>query len=275
MAFSMRKHSERISGPGTFVGAVGNALHIMRHLAHAAQPEGAAQIARTTRINTSTCFNILRTLVAEGVVEFSDENKTYRLSMGILEFALPVLGTNPLDLIRPDLSRISREYDILIALWNITAHERMVLIDRMIESRIVHIDISIGSRLPSFVGAVGRCVAASRDLSEHELERKYQELRWANPPGFEAYLADVQRAGELGYAFDHSNLYNVIDIVGAVVCDASGDARFGISAIGIAGQKSPEELRKIGEALKATSNRIAKNLLGAAGYIRKEISSPG
>lgn len=263
MAFSMQKYSERISGPGTYVGAVGNTLHIMRHLAHAAQPQGAAQIARETRINTSTCFNILRTLVAEGVMEFTEATKTYRLSMGILEFALPVLGTNPLDLIRPDLARISREHDILIALWQITAHERMVLVDRVVESRIVHIDIHIGSRLPSFIGAVGRCVAASRDLSAHELERKYQELRWANPPGFDAYLTDVQQTGKLGYAFDHSNLYNVIDIVGSVVCDASGDARFGVSAIGIAGQKSDEELCRIGEALKAASDRIAMNLLGA------------
>lgn len=258
----MRKIPEQNAGTGTFVGAVGNAVTILRHLAHAGRAEGVAQIARATGTNTSTCFNILRTLHTEGLVDFSEQEKLYSLSIGILEFALPVMATNAPDLIRPVLSRVSREEDSLIALWKITAHERLILIDRIVENRIVHIDMRLGTRLPSFVGALGRCVAAERNLDDAELERRFMELRWSNSPEFETYRAQVAQARIDGYAMDHSNLYNLIDIVAAVIQDASGHPRFGISAIGISGQKTPEQMHQIGCSLKAAAERISLNLFG-------------
>ena len=41
-----------------------NAIKILRYLTHTGAPERAADIARHLSINQSTCFNILRTLVA-------------------------------------------------------------------------------------------------------------------------------------------------------------------------------------------------------------------
>lgn len=258
----MRKTNDPNTGTGTFVGAVGNAVTILRHLAHAGRPEGVAQIARATETNTSTCFNILRTLHSEGLVDFSEQEKLYSLSIGMLELALPVMASNAPDLIRPVLARVSREEDTLIALWQITALERLVLIDRIVENQILRIDMRPGTRLPSFVGALGRCVAAERNLVDSELERRFLELRWANAPQFEDYLADVAQARIDGYAIDHGQLYNLIDIVAASVRDAQGIPRLGISAIGIRGQKTPEQLHQIGRSLKTAADRISLTLFG-------------
>lgn len=258
----MQKNSESPINQGTFVGAIGNAVCILRHLAHAPAPEGVAQIARATHVNTSTCFNILRTLAAEGLVHFSERDKTYSLAIGVLEFALPLLASDPVDLIRPVIFGVSREQNTLVALWKITAFERLVLVDRVVENRIVHIDMRLGTRLPSFIGAVGRCVAASRGLEKRELERKFQELRWSQAPDFSDYLADLKTAETMGYAFDLGNLYHSIDIVAAIVRDHTGAARFGLSSIGIAGMKSREQLHDVGRGLKHAADRISFNLFG-------------
>ena len=56
---------------GVTVKPVVNAVRILRYLTQKGAPERAADIARHLAINPSTCFNILRTLVAEDVVDFN------------------------------------------------------------------------------------------------------------------------------------------------------------------------------------------------------------
>ena len=65
------------------VKPVVNAVRILRYLTHTGAPERAADIARHLSINPSTCFNILRTLVAEDVVDFNGRSKTYSAGLGL------------------------------------------------------------------------------------------------------------------------------------------------------------------------------------------------
>ena len=65
------------------VKPVANAIRILRYLTQTGAPERAADIARHLSINPSTCFNILRTLVAEDVVDFNALSKTYSAGLGL------------------------------------------------------------------------------------------------------------------------------------------------------------------------------------------------
>jgi P-type E1-E2 ATPase len=60
-----------------------NAVRIMRYLSEAGSPARAITIARSLSINASTCFNILRTLALEEVVEFDPLSKTYTPGLGL------------------------------------------------------------------------------------------------------------------------------------------------------------------------------------------------
>ena len=73
----------RATSGTVIVKPVVNAVRILRHLAHTGAPERAADIARHLSINPSTCFNILRTLVAEDVVDFNGLSKTYSAGLGL------------------------------------------------------------------------------------------------------------------------------------------------------------------------------------------------
>lgn len=251
------------AGP-KYVGAVENAVRILRRLSERATPAGAAAIARETGLNTSTAFNILRTLAKEGLVAFDPADKTYRLGLGMLEFSAPILGADQADLIRPELGRLSADHRTLMCLWLFTRSERMVLHDRVMAHELVRVDIALGSRLPACAGAVGRCYAAARGFAREELRDRYADLRWNVAPGFETYADEVETARKLGFARDRGQLFHALDTVAAVIPDHRGDPRFGLSALCIAGQLDDAAMQALAQDLRDTAARIAARLFGVA-----------
>ncbi len=238
------------------VPAVQNAVLILRLLAGAGRPLGATQIARETGLNVSSAFNILQTLSHEGLLHVNAETKTYSIGMGMMAFAVPLLGANPSDLLRPVLSAIAEENRVVVALWHITAEERMVLIDSFAAPNIVQVVIARNRRLPVFAGALGRAYAARLRLDEAAARKGYESVRWQNPPGFEAYWNDVLAAQQTGYARDRGQLFIGLDSVAAVACDANGVPRLGMSSITIAGQHDVEPLSKVAKALAAAARQV-------------------
>lgn len=264
----MRKTDDQAPTP-KIVGAVANAISIMRFLAQANEPMGVAVIARQTNVSASSCFNILRTLASERLVEFDETEKTYRIGAGVLEFSVPLLGVNQVDLIRPELLRLSDQHNSLICLWHITENERVLLVDRVSTGKTVRVDMSHGSRLPAYVGAVGRCYAASANLDSSELKTRFDAVQWQSAPPFETYLADVERAKGDGYAFDLGQLFIGLEIAASIVTDATGKPRLGISGINIAGQLQRRELEKLAVDLRNSADWISETLFGASKGIRQ------
>ena len=243
------------------VGAVVQAICILRHLAAQEAPSGVTAVARATGLNTSTCFNILRTLAAEGLVVFNTEAKTYCLGFGILELSTSLLGASPVDLIRPELERLAHGRPVVVCLWHVTQNDRVVLADRVCDpTTMVRVEMAPDIRLPSFAAAVGRCVAAAWRVPDAELRRRFDGLRWQNPPSFEAYLADVRRAEGEGYALDLGQMFVGLDTAAAVIADHRGHPRFGISAISIHGQMGRADLEALGRELRDVARRIGAAL---------------
>ncbi|SEK08997.1 transcriptional repressor IclR [Marinovum algicola] len=244
------------------VPAVQNAMTIMRLLSAAGAPMGATQIARETGLNVSSAFNILRTLNHGGLLSFDPEAKTYTIGMGLMEFAAPLLGANPSDLIRPTLTAIAQEHRVAVALWQITANERIVLIDRFSAPNIVQAVMARSSRLPVFAGAIGRVYAAALELTEAQTRAGYENVRWQNAPGFDTYWQDVQAARESGTAKDPGNLFRGLDIVAAMALDATHVPRLGMSSITITGQQTDESLDQVGAALADAARQIERGVFG-------------
>lgn len=247
-------------GSQKFVPAVQNAVSIIRLLTAQGRSMGATQIARETGLNVSSAFNILRTLTHEGLLSFDPDNKTYRIGMGFMEFATPLLGANPADVIRPRLNEIAQEHRVMIALWQITETGRIVLTDRFTAPRILHAVLARDSRLPVFAGAVGRCYAAAMGFDKAATKKGFDTVIWQDAPSFESYWADVQAARESGTASDRSQLFRGLDIVAALVRDADGVPRLGMSSITIAGQQTDESLARVASALRGAAEQIERCL---------------
>jgi hypothetical protein len=87
----MRRALKSAEGPipgtavKTLVKPVANAIRILRLLGEVGRPVRASEVSRELSLNPSTCFNILRTLVHEGLVDFDETGKTYETGYGLQE----------------------------------------------------------------------------------------------------------------------------------------------------------------------------------------------
>ena len=249
---------------GKSVGAVRQAVAILRMLAEHPKGFGANETARRTALNPSTVYNILRTLVDEGLVSFDDGEKRYRIGMGALQIAGAHEALSLLDIFRPELVRIATNFECLTALWRFTSDDRAMLVERVLADTPIRLDIRVAERMPSGSGAVGRAYAAEMNWAPDALRARFMQLRWANPMPFETYRADVEAARRQGFGVDIDTLYAGITSVGSVVIDRTGVPHVGLSAIMVTGAHSDETIRRVGEALAAIC-QAARGLPAIAG----------
>lgn len=249
--------------PDKLVGALASGLRVLRYLSRSGAPVGVTRIARDNELNASTCFNLLKTLVHERLVVFDESTKTYAIGLGLVELAKGTLEqASYVRMLRPHLVAIAERYPVTATLWHRTTHERVVLVDRAENDSAIRVHMSIGQRLPMYIAALGRCMAAHSGLSKDELRRRFESLRWEDGPPFSTYFKEVEEARKRGYAFDEANYVKGVTTVSAAVLDAGGRPVMAISAVGFAAQVSSVQIRKIGEELRDRAAQITGVLAG-------------
>ena len=236
------------------VGAVAHAIKLLRVLASSPKPLGASAAAREARINTSTAFNILRTLAADRLVSFDEPSKTYSLGSGLFELAKGIRNDLP-TVLKAELSRLSESTGCLMVLWEVVG-DRVILSDRVVPDRPIGLNM-VTRRMPSLIGAVGRAVAASQNLSDAEMKKRFAKLRWQAPITFAEYLADVGSARERGFAVDRDRLYVGVTSVAAAVTDQAGTPIYGISAIEMSLLMDDDRVCAMGEQIAAVARGLS------------------
>jgi len=243
------------------VGAVVAATRILRFLATLRRPAGVSEVARSLTLNPSTCFNILRTLVAEGLLMFDPAAKTYAPGLGMAELAAAALdGGGAVRMARPHLEALAQRFGVTMTLWLRAGTDRVVLVDRAEGSAVVRVQMSIGQRLPMLIGALGRCMAAHAGLPQEELARRYAALRADALPPFATFLRQVTQAKRQGFAVDADNFVVGITTVSAVVCDGAARPLMAISAVDLSARTDRAAARRLGEALAAAATEISLGL---------------
>jgi len=251
------------SGAVRLVPAVVQATKVLRLISKAHRGLSVTVVSRETGISQSTCFNLLRTLAHEGILNFDIDSKTYALGLGILEIAGGAQNRTRPEMIRPDLLRVASSHNALVTLWEIIDNERMVLLDRVAAPRAVRIEVRVGQRLPALSGAVGRCVAAHLGLPAKQLRRQFDAMTWENAPSFESFVTDMQQSIKDGFAIDCGNWLKGINAVGAVVLDSHGTPRMGIGALTIFGQLDANALRRLGKDMHTLRNLVERTLFSS------------
>ena len=237
-----------VNAPDKLVGALINGLAIVRHLSMAKAPLSVTQISRDLQINPSTCFNILKTLLSERLITFDQTRKTYEVGIGLVSLSRGLLeGGRFIRLLKPHLEQVSTEFNVTSALWQKSGN-RVVLVDRAEAESTIRIDLSIGQRLPLYLGAFGRCMAAQANLTDSMLLREFKELRWQRPPSFDEFKADVRSAAKRGYATDIDSYVTGVTTIASAINNAEGNAVMAISAIGFSGQFTDEMIEHCWEA---------------------------
>lgn len=257
--------SKKALPTGKIVGAVSNAVTILRHMSRSNLPTGATRIAKETGINPSTCFNILRTLVDEDLVHFDPVNKSYTLSLGMMDIAMgaTVMG-NDIGVVRPLMDVIARARKVTLSLWQPAGVERMVLILNSLGANSIRVQMATGQRLPILIGSTGRCFAAFSDMSRDDIKRRFDRIKWQTPIDFDTYLAQVDEARDQGWALDMGNFAAGVVSIGVPVLDHSGIAVMGITATMLTGQFDETEV-----------SGIVDDMQGLAAQVRRIVAGPG
>lgn len=242
------------------VGSVVHALNILRLLAREPAPLGVTAIARAVGVSPSSCFNLLKTLCAEGMAEFDPERKTYRLGPGVGALARDGMADPALALMRPRLMAMAAQYRFASGLWRVSGAGRMVLVDFADSELATRIHMTVGQRLPLLAGAMGRCVAAHSELSPLQLAQALGQLRWARAPTLERYRKEVADALRRGWALDDGDFLPGICTIAAPVLDDAGRARYCIANTFFSGEHPAKVIARIG-AMTAVTAREAASML--------------
>lgn len=249
--------------PAGLVGSVVQALAILRYVAAHSEPLRVSTVARELKLNPSTCFNILKTLAAEGFIERDDRTKTYVLGAAPLDLARHVLedgGVFPY--IRAAMQECAEAFSVTTTLWRRTRNDRWVLIGLTESRALARIYMTVGQRLPLYGGAMGRCLAAQEPLSPSEIMNRVRAIRWHRPLGAEEYLNEVEQAQRRGWALDENGFNPFFSSIAAPIIDDSGQVRYCVTQTMFAGQHSPIEIEGLGEATLRIADHASRNIYG-------------
>jgi DNA-binding IclR family transcriptional regulator len=243
------------------VKPISNAIGIIRHLSKSQQPATVTQLARLLTINPSTCFNIVRTLVAEGLVEFDESSKSYAVGLGLMKLVEGVMTESErLAKVKPKMHEIAERHGVTLLLWRRVGVDRMLLISVENSSADLQIHLRAGQRLPLLIGATGRAVAARIGLTKQQLKDKFRSLRWARRISFEDYWHDTQTAAERGWAVDDGYFSTGATTVAAPVLNRAGSVSHSIVAIMFRGQHDQATIKRIAQDLVLLSGDLGSAL---------------
>lgn len=248
--------------PTQKTSTVGQTLALLRLLANAPAPIGVNAISRQLNFPPSSCFRILKQLADEGYAQFDDKTKCYALGSEAVLLARRALDpANTFPLILPILTRFSERTLTSVGFWRRIERNRIVLAGFVESPNPMRIHMSVGQRLPLFIGAVGRAFAAELGLSDADIRQEFAQLRWQSPPDFVEYGRQVRDYASLGYTVDVGNFAPGVTTVATVLKDQSGGCKFGLSAIRISGLGNEADIQSIGNALVDLRKEIGSSWL--------------
>ena len=248
----------------SLVGSVVQAVAILRHLGTVPAGLGVTAIGRDLSISPSSCFNLMKTLVAEGLADFDPGTKRYTLGLGVAELAR--LSTARSDIIHraaPAMQNLADRFDVACGLWRVTGTGRSVLVALAESDAATRIHMAVGQRQPSHAGAVGRAVLAQTGATLESVAEGLALVRSQDPPSPKRYLEEIEAARRRGWALDQDQLLRGVTSIAATVTDRDGAPRFAVSCTMFSGQHGADDLTAIGENIRALAGRLTADLQGA------------
>lgn len=238
-----------------------NAIRILKYLVEAGGPTRSVTISRGLGLNASTCFNILRTLVLEGVVEFDSVAKTYSVGVGLTTLVGNLLTEGQrVAAATPQMRDLATRYNVTVTLWKRLGPDKIVLVKSVPSPANVRIEMAEGQRLPVLMASTGRVMAPHLGWSRKELKAAFKTLRWQTPLTFEDYWEQVEAADRRGWASDQGYFTKGVQTIAAPVFDRAGEVAFTIVAVMLLGQYEDGTLEEIGAALRDAGQRLASAL---------------
>lgn len=243
--------------------AIARAAAILRLLGKSEVPLGVNAIARELGLVPSTCLYVLRALAEEELVAFDPDTKRYTLEAGVLTLARGWLRRNRFaDLVQPVLDRLARDYGVTMLGVQVVGLEHMIVIATALGGSNFQLSAQVGSRFPALISATGRCIAAFGEHSEAAIRKRFDALRWDEPPGFDLWSDQVAETRARGWAIDEGNYIAGVTVLAAPVWKAPGTPGHALVAVGLASSVRRVGAGQVAAALTAGARALSEQMTG-------------
>lgn len=191
-------------------------------------------VADQLEIPMGSAFRTLSTLEALGFVRQDPTSKTYRLGVQVLDLGQACLaGLVFPDVALPFLEALASETQ-RSANMAVLEQGEIVFVARASVTRLMNVNLSVGSRLPAHCTSMGKVLLADLDDAQLEKILGAAALRRYTPQTItdvDALMDAIQTVRVRGYAISKEELEPRLTTLAAPVRDASGRA---VAAINVA-----------------------------------------
>ncbi|MGH7056118.1 MAG: IclR family transcriptional regulator [Stellaceae bacterium] len=247
--------------PGKPVGAVAAAAKVLRTLHGSERPLHASEVARAAGLYRGTAYNILRTLQAEGFVDYDEATRSYAVSLHILELAYGVLRRSGLmDLARPLMHAVSDGQGVSVYLSKVLGPSSLLLLDWVGAAFRTDLYVTVGRQYPGPAGASGVIMAAFDGGGEAELEALFAQVPWYRKPSFPDFLKRVGEARQTGFAIDRGTMFQGITLLSVPVLSPSWKLVMILTAAGHSHDLDDAALGPLGGAMQSAAARLSESV---------------
>jgi IclR family pca regulon transcriptional regulator len=159
---------DALTGDPNFMTSLARGLAVIRAFTQQRRHQTIAQLSQRTAIPRAAVRRCLYTLAKLGYV-VADEARGYSLRPGILAIGHAYLSSTPLaTMVQPLLDRVSNALHESSSMAVLESDEILYIARSTTTTRLMSIDLGIGSRLPAYCSSMGRVLLAA--LTETELD---------------------------------------------------------------------------------------------------------
>jgi IclR family pca regulon transcriptional regulator len=234
-------HIQSLSGDPNFMTSLARGLAVIRAFSQQRQRLSIAQISVRTGISRAAVRRCLYTLARLGYVA-SDDGRDFMLRPRILALGHAYLTSAPLVASAlPLLNHVSATAHESCSMAILDGDDILYVARSSSSTRIMSIDLSIGSRLPAFCTSMGRVLLAGLPAAERDAYLK--RLR-ATPYTHRTLVAKdklleaIESAGQSGFAIVDQELEIGLRSIAVPVLDARGRSAAAIN-ISVQAQRVP------------------------------------
>ncbi|MFE3182431.1 IclR family transcriptional regulator C-terminal domain-containing protein [Streptomyces violascens] len=219
-------------------------------------------VAEATGLARATARRALITLGHLGLV--ATEGRTFRLTPRVLALGCPPLSRAALsDIAAPHLAALVRTVHDSASLAVLDG-DAIQYTARVATTRIMSVNITLGTRLPAYAASMGRVLLAGLDAGDRAARLGRTELSPLTPHTVtspDALASVLERVADQGYALVDEELEEGLRSIAVPVRDAGGRA---VAAVNVAMHTTrrtvPECLAEVLPELRATAAAIEADL---------------
>ncbi len=259
-------HSMTHNQPTTkYIQSLDRALELLNIIASAETGISLTELSREAKLNSSTAYRLLSTLVVRGYAYQDPANKTYRLgaqSLYIGQAALTQIDLRQIAI--PLLKELADETNELANLVELREDHAVYIAQERAGNRAVQMFTQLGVKVPLHCSGVGKAMLAN--LEEVDLQRlieagtleAYTVNTISNPLKLRTELDLIRKRN---YATDNEEREVGVRCIAAPVFQAGGRAVAAVSISGPPARLRPENDQDLSQFVIQAAGQISK-LLG-------------